>query len=104
MVCLVMVDKSPKLTHRFCNMIKRSRRTLERRFKKATSNTVTEYMQRVKVEAAKKELEDTRKNVNEIMYEVGYSDPKSFRSLFKRITGLTPVAYRSKYNKEAATA
>lgn len=78
-----------------------SRRTLERRFKKATSNTVTEYMQRVKVEAAKKSLETTRKNVNEVMYEVGYSDTKSFRNLFRRITGLTPIEYRDKYNREA---
>lgn len=78
-----------------------SRRTLERRFKKATSNTVTEYVQRVKVEAAKKSLETTRKNVNEIMYDVGYSDTKSFRNLFRKITGLTPIEYRDKYNKEA---
>jgi transcriptional regulator GlxA family with amidase domain len=80
-----------------------SRRTLERRFKKATHNTVTEYKQRVKVEAAKKDLESTRKNVNEVMYDVGYSDSKSFRNLFRRITGLTPIEYRSKYNKEAVT-
>ncbi|MTI87680.1 MAG: helix-turn-helix domain-containing protein [Balneolaceae bacterium] len=78
-----------------------SRRTLERRFKKATSNTVTEYMQRVKVEAAKKSLETTRKNINEVMYDVGYSDPKSFRDLFKRIAGMTPLDYRNKYNTEA---
>ncbi|MDX1640860.1 MAG: helix-turn-helix domain-containing protein [Balneolaceae bacterium] len=78
-----------------------SRRTLERRFKKATSNTVTEYIQRVKVEAAKKNLERTRKNVNEVMYDVGYSDTKSFRDLFRRITGLTPIEYRDKYNREA---
>ncbi len=78
-----------------------SRRTLERRFKKATSNTITEYVQRVKVEAAKKSLETTRKNVNEVMYDVGYSDSKSFRNLFRRITGLTPNEYRDKYNKEA---
>lgn len=78
-----------------------SRRTLERRFKKATHNTVTEYKQRVKVEAAKKDLESTRKNVSEVMYDVGYSDTKSFRNLFRRITGLTPVEYRDKYNKEA---
>ncbi len=74
-----------------------SRRSLERRFKYATSNTVVEYIQRVKVEAARKLFETTRKNVNEIMYEVGYSDTKSFRELFKRITGLTPVEYRNKY-------
>lgn len=78
-----------------------SRRTLERRFKKATSNTVTEYVQRVKVEAAKKSLETTRKNINEVMYDVGYSDSKSFRNLFRRITGLTPLEYRDKYNREA---
>lgn len=78
-----------------------SRRTLERRFKKATSNTVTEYIQRVKVEAAKKDLETTRKNVNEVMYDVGYSDTKSFRDLFRRITGLTPIEYRNKYNRDA---
>lgn len=78
-----------------------SRRTLERRFKKATSNTVTEYVQRVKVEAAKKDLERTRKNVNEVMYDVGYSDTKSFRDLFRRITGLTPIEYRDKYNRDA---
>lgn len=78
-----------------------SRRTLERRFKKATSNSVTEYVQRVKVEAAKKDLETTRKNVNEVMYDVGYSDTKSFRDLFRRITGLTPIEYRDKYNRDA---
>lgn len=78
-----------------------SRRTLERRFKKATSNTVTEYVQRVKVEAAKKDLERTRKNVTEVMYEVGYSDTKSFRNLFRKITGLTPNEYRDKYNRDA---
>lgn len=78
-----------------------SRRTLERRFKKATGNTVTEYMQRVKVEAAKKSLETTRKNINEVMYDVGYSDNKSFRNLFRRITGLTPNDYREKYNRDA---
>lgn len=78
-----------------------SRRTLERRFKKATTNTVTEYIQRVKVEAAKKSLETTRKNINEVMYDVGYNDTKSFRNLFRRITGLTPVEYRDKYNRDA---
>jgi len=83
------------------SMLALGRRNMERRFKKATANTVTEYIQRVKVEAAKKNLEVGRKNINEVMYEVGYSDTKAFRSIFKRITGLSPVEYRSKYNKEA---
>lgn len=73
---------------------------MERRFKKATSNSVNEYMQRVKIEVAKKSLETSRKTVNEIMYDVGYSDTKAFRTIFKRITGLSPVDYRNKYNKE----
>lgn len=81
-----------------------SRRSLERRFKKATANTVVEYSQRVKIEAAKKQLETTRKNVNEVMYDVGYSDSKSFRNLFRKLTGLTPNEYRDKYNREAAVA
>lgn len=74
------------------------RRNLERRFKKATSNTVVEYIQRVKIEAAKKSLELSRLNVNEVMYEVGYSDTKAFRTMFKKITGLSPVEYRNKYS------
>lgn len=77
-----------------------SRRTLERRFKKATSNTLVEYIQRVKVEAVKKYLESGRKNVNELMYEVGYSDTKAFRNVFRRYTGLSPVEYRNKYSSE----
>ncbi len=76
------------------------RRSLERRFKKATSNTVVEYIQRVKMEAAKKDFETSRKNINEVMCEVGYSDTKAFRTIFKKTTGLSPVEYRNKYNKE----
>lgn len=76
------------------------RRTFERRFKKATSNTVVEYIQRVKVEAAKKQLETGRKTVNEVMFDVGYSDTKAFRDVFRKITGMSPVDYRNKYNKE----
>lgn len=77
------------------------RRSLERRFKKATSNTVIEYIQRVKIEAAKKGFESTRKNIAEVMNEVGYSDTKAFRTVFKKTTGLSPIEYRNKYNKEA---
>lgn len=77
------------------------RRNLERRFKKATSNTVVEYIQRVKIEAAKKNLESGRKNINEVMYEVGYVDTKAFRTIFKKVTGLTPIEYKNKYNRQA---
>jgi len=63
------------------------RRHFERRFKNATNNTPAGYMQRVKIEAAKKQLERSSKNVNEVMYDVGYTDSKAFRTVFKKITG-----------------
>lgn len=83
------------------DMLALGRRSLERRFKKATCNTVSEYIQRVKIEAAKKAFESSRKNINEIMYEVGYSDNKAFRTVFRKVTGLSPIEYRNKYNKES---
>jgi transcriptional regulator GlxA family with amidase domain len=76
------------------------RRHFERRFKKATNNTPVEYIQRVKMEAAKKHFETSRKNVNEVMYDVGYSDTKAFRTMFKKITGLSPLDYKNKYNMQ----
>ena len=78
------------------------RRSFERRFKKATNNTVVEYIQRVKIEAAKRHFESSRKNINEVMFDVGYTDTKAFRTVFKKITGLTPIEYRNKYNKQVA--
>ena len=75
------------------------RRSFERRFKKATNNTILEYIQRVKIEAAKRSFESSRKNINEVMFDVGYTDTKAFRDVFKKVTGLTPVEYRNKYNK-----
>src|SRR6185369_14205453 len=83
------------------DMFALGRRNLERRFKKATNNTVNEYIQRVKIEAAKKGFETSTKNINEVMYEVGYSDNKAFRTTFKKITGLSPIEYRNKYNRDA---
>jgi transcriptional regulator GlxA family with amidase domain len=81
------------------DMISLGRRTFERRFKVATNNSVLEYIHRVKIETAKRSFESSRKNINEVMYDVGYTDTKAFRSIFKKITGLTPVEYRNKYNK-----
>jgi transcriptional regulator GlxA family with amidase domain len=77
------------------------RRNFDRRFIKATGNTPVEYSQRVKIESAKKAMETSRKTINEIMYEVGYSDVKAFREVFRKITGMSPLEYRNRYNKEA---
>jgi len=82
-------------------LINTGRRTFERRFKEATNNTSMEYTQRVRVEAAKKFFEASRKNISEIMYEVGYTDSKAFRDMFKKITGLTPIEYRNKFARVA---
>ncbi len=80
------------------------RRSLERRFKEATNDTVSRYLQRVRIEFAKKCLETSSKNINEVMYDVGYSDNKAFRVTFKKITGMSPIDYKSKYNSKAFAA
>lgn len=80
------------------------RRNFDRRFIKATGNTPVEYLQRVKIEAAKKAFENSRKTVNEVMYEVGYVDVKAFREVFRKITGMSPLQYKAKYNKDAQIA
>ncbi|KYP14203.1 helix-turn-helix domain-containing protein [Flavihumibacter sp. CACIAM 22H1] len=77
------------------------RRSLDRRFSKATGHTPLEYLQRLKIEAAKKAFETSRQTIAEVMYDLGYTDIKSFRELFKKITGLSPMEYRKKYNKTA---
>lgn len=82
-----------------CDEIGVGRRTFERRFKSSTTNTIFEYIQRVKIEAAKTELEKGVKTVSQVMFEVGYNDTKAFREIFKRITGMTPVAYKERYTR-----
>ncbi len=76
-----------------------SRRTLIRRFKDSTGTPPIHYIQRARVEAAKKALESTADTVHEVMYAVGYNDLKFFRKLFRDVTGLTPAAYRKKYSQ-----
>lgn len=81
-----------------------SRRNFVRRFKKATNNTPLEYIQRVKIEAAKKSLESSTENISEVMYAVGYTDNKAFRNIFRKYTGFTPTEYKLKYNRHVAQA
>lgn len=85
-------------------MVHLNARSFLRRFKKATSNTPLEYIQRVKIEAAKKELESTTKTVLEVMYSIGYNDDKAFRKTFRKYSGLSPKEYQKKYNREMAYA
>lgn len=81
------------------DLVSLGRRSFERRFKVATGNSVLEYINRIKIEFAKRSFEISRKNINEVMYDIGYTDTKAFRTIFKKITGLTPIEYRNKYNK-----
>ncbi len=74
-----------------------SRRTFERRFKRATGDTPLGYVHRVRIEAAKKLLENDALSVEEISFQVGYEDSGFFRKIFKRKTSLTPTEYRNRF-------
>jgi transcriptional regulator GlxA family with amidase domain len=76
-----------------------NRVNFSRRFKRATKISPVDYIQRMKMEAAKRGLESGRKNINEIMYGVGYTDVKAFRTIFKKVAGITPLEYRTKFSQ-----
>jgi transcriptional regulator GlxA family with amidase domain len=81
-------------------MIKRSKlaeRTFKRRFTAATGIAPIAYVQRLRIEDAKRRLERTDASVDEISWRVGYEDAAFFRRLFKRTTGLAPGAYRKRF-------
>lgn len=81
-------------------MVKRSglpERTFKRRFTIATGFSPIDYVQRLRIEDAKRRLERTEVSADDISWEVGYEDPAFFRRLFKRITGMTPGAYRKRF-------
>ncbi len=75
-----------------------SKRSLIRRFKKATDNTPLQFIQKVKVEAAKNMLETEGKTFEQIACELGYDDVNAFRKLFVKLTGVTPINYRRRYS------
>jgi transcriptional regulator GlxA family with amidase domain len=94
----IEMNSSEKLTVDFlaakCNM---DRVNFSRRFKKATQIPPIDYIQQIKIEAAKRALETGVKNINQIMYSVGYVDAKAFRTIFKKVTGLSPTEYKAKF-------
>jgi transcriptional regulator GlxA family with amidase domain len=89
----------PILVEQIAEQANMSKRNFIRRFKQATHNTPLEYLQRVRVESAKKALETNTDDITSLMYNAGYNDPKTFRSVFRQITGLTPQDYRKKYSQ-----
>lgn len=78
-------------------------RTLKRRFKNATGLTCIEYVQNLRIEESKRLLETTTLGVDDIGVQVGYEDHSFFRRLFKRLTGLTPAAYRRMFQAMPST-
>lgn len=81
-------------------MIKRSKlpeRTFKRRFTTATGVTPLAYVQRLRIEDAKRQLERTDAPLDDVSWQVGYEDAAFFRRLFKRITGLSPAVYRKRF-------
>jgi len=81
-----------------------SRRSLERRFKKAVGMTPLGYLQKLRVEHAKRLLEEGTWTFNEITYQVGYEDISFFRKIFIRLTGLRPKEYQQRFTGYADTA
>ncbi len=89
--------KSDISVEQIAGEVNMSKRNFIRRFKNATALNPIEYIQRIKIEAAKKALETGEANIADVTYSIGYSDLKTFRTLFKRITGCTPVDYRNRF-------
>jgi len=74
-----------------------SRRNILRRFKQVTGITPIEYLQKTRIEAAKKLLVQTNQQMTEVMLNSGYNDPKAFRKVFRKAVGMTPTGYREKF-------
>lgn len=83
------------------NEICMSKRNFMRRFKKATGDTVWQYIQKMKVEKAKEILETNSKSFEEIVEELGYEDVNSFRKIFVKYTGVLPSHYKKRYSYQA---
>jgi transcriptional regulator GlxA family with amidase domain len=76
-----------------------SQRTLIRRFNSALGMPPNTYLQSVRIERARKMLEESDYNVDTVMNNIGYEDASSFRRLFKKKTGLTPTEYRNRFRR-----
>ncbi|MEQ8964679.1 MAG: helix-turn-helix domain-containing protein [Azospirillaceae bacterium] len=73
-------------------------RTFKRRFRAATGYAPIAYVQQVRIREAKRRLERTVAPIEDIAWAVGYEDPAAFRRLFKRVTNMTPGAYRRRFS------
>ena len=65
-------------------------------FKKELGMTVVDYLTKVRIEEAKRLLQDDRMSIIEVASEVGYGDQSYFSKVFKRNEHTTPMVYRKK--------
>ncbi len=79
-----------------------SERGFSRRFQVATGHAPLDYVQRLRVEQAKRRLERTDEPVEQVAWTVGYEDPSAFRRLFQRIAGINPGQYRRQFAQPVA--
>ena len=77
-----------------------SKSYLSRRFRQQTGMSVIRYVNRLRVEAAKRLLIGSKLRVNEIAYQVGFESPKYFYRVFKAAAGASPAAFRKSYTSE----
>jgi transcriptional regulator GlxA family with amidase domain len=101
---VAMAQQKIEAAYRDCTTIEEmikdvpaSRRNIARRFKLVTGITPIEYLQKTRIEAAKRLLEQTNQQMLEIMLNSGYNDPKAFRKIFRKTVGMTPTGYRAKF-------
>jgi transcriptional regulator GlxA family with amidase domain len=74
-----------------------SSRTFERRFRAAVGQSPIAYLQKVRISAARRMLEDGKRSIQQVSSAVGYDDIAFFRALFKRQIGVSPAAYRERF-------
>lgn len=82
-----------------CDISGLTQRSLIRRFKAATGDSPTTYLQLLRIEAARQRLETSSLSVEQITHAAGYEDVSSFSRLFKKHTGLSPGAYRARFRR-----
>lgn len=105
--CQSWIEENYRRANPVSEMVARSGlnpRTFSRRFRAATGYQPIDYVQGIRIEAAKLMLESGADSIEAISSSVGYEDPSSFRRIFKRKAGLTPAIYRKKFSSIAARA
>jgi len=69
-------------------------------FKSHTGLNFNQYLTKLRIDRSKGLLIDTKEPVTNIASEVGFNNHTYFSATFKKMTGLTPIAYRRKHQSE----